>query len=308
MGTVTLEPGTSAVLGRSKACDFALVDPSVSRSHASVRSEGGVWSIADESSRHGTLVNGERLEAGVWRPLGRGDQVTIGPWILRAWMGEDDPPSLSRPSTVTSASPRLVREQRGEYVEALDEAKLGDLARHRLGVLIECAATIHAAETESDLATAVVSSALSGTGYGRAALLRPGSSFSPGDFGSGSADVEVLAALSRQVESAANTSASFPVSASLMAKAASGKPARLGGIVAGEGDYGQSIADLRIHSALCAPVEVGGTIEAYLYLDARGGEGSVQADAAEFCLALARICGLAMANRQRAVLARKSQL
>jgi sigma-B regulation protein RsbU (phosphoserine phosphatase) len=62
---------------------------------------------------------------------------------------------------------------------------------------------------------------------------------------------------------------------------------------------------MRIHSALCAPVFLGDAVEGYLYLDARGQESSVRADAAGYCEAVARAYGLAVANVKRADLERR---
>ena len=64
-------------------------------------------------------------------------------------------------------------------------------------------------------------------------------------------------------------------------------------------DYGQSIADLNIHSAMCCPVEVDEAVAACLYLDARGAEASVALDDTGFCEALSRVAGLAIANLRR---------
>src|SRR5262249_4009123 len=66
-----------------------------------------------------------------------------------------------------------------------------------------------------------------------------------------------------------------------------------------------SIAELGIHSALCAPVPIGDDVIAYVYLDARGSESSVRADAAGFCEAIARAYGLALANLKRTELERR---
>jgi len=67
-------------------------------------------------------------------------------------------------------------------------------------------------------------------------------------------------------------------------------------------NYGQSIAELEIHSALCVPVGLGGSVTGYLYLDARGRESQVRSDAASFCESLAIAYGLSVANIQRAEL------
>src|SRR5205814_10676781 len=67
-------------------------------------------------------------------------------------------------------------------------------------------------------------------------------------------------------------------------------------------NYGQSIASLGIHSALCAPIVFGAAVVGFLYFDARGQESPVHPEAAGFCQAISRMCGLAMANLKRAEL------
>jgi len=74
-------------------------------------------------------------------------------------------------------------------------------------------------------------------------------------------------------------------------------------------DWGQSIAELEIHSAMCCPILVDDLVAACLYLDARGAEDAVAPDAAGFCEALAQLAGLAMANlRRRSMQARQREL
>jgi hypothetical protein len=94
---------------------------------------------------------------------------------------------------------------------------------------------------------------------------------------------------------------------SLLRAASSGQPARL----AADSEVPQthSIISLGITAALCAPIMLGSTVAAYLYLDARGAEGRAKPDAEAFCMAIARLCGLAMANLKRVELeGRQKQL
>jgi hypothetical protein len=67
-------------IGRSVAADIRLDDPSVSRRHALVVSEGNeLLRILDDRSLNGVFVNGELVE---WGRLGDGDEVTIGRYHL----------------------------------------------------------------------------------------------------------------------------------------------------------------------------------------------------------------------------------
>lgn len=314
-------------VGRGRQNEVYLPDPAVSRLHATLSQRGERWFLTDESSRHGTKVNGVRLEPGWATVLSEADVITIGPWTLRVrpagagWStaglatGSTAGPTGAQAQGGTRLATVVRAEEPGERVERINEAALGRLAQQRLGLLLECAAAVHGAGDEASLAEALVRAALAGSGFGRAALLRTGPGWTaaagPED---GAAHglwneglwneglgIEILCALVRRPGGATPETRAFPVSASLIAEASSGLPARLGGWSGGGGgaDVGHSITDLRIHTALCVPLLVGERVDAYLYLDARGGESVVEADAAEFCTALARMGGLAMANRRR---------
>jgi hypothetical protein len=73
---LALTSRSSVTFGRSRACDCVLLDPTVSRQHASLRHVEGSWFLRDLRSANGTSVNG-------WRVLGEvevrpGDRVTFG--------------------------------------------------------------------------------------------------------------------------------------------------------------------------------------------------------------------------------------
>src|ERR1019366_5515865 len=62
-------------VGRRTDRDLVMADPRVSREHAQfVREADGTY-IVDHSSRHGTFVNGERVDR---RKLARNDRVEFG--------------------------------------------------------------------------------------------------------------------------------------------------------------------------------------------------------------------------------------
>jgi hypothetical protein len=74
-GRRTVLSGDLVVVGRSRDCDLVLDDPNVSRRHAEVRRENGVWVIADCGSTNGLKVNGRRVAEA---PLKPGDEITLG--------------------------------------------------------------------------------------------------------------------------------------------------------------------------------------------------------------------------------------
>ncbi|MBK7406563.1 MAG: SpoIIE family protein phosphatase [Phycisphaerales bacterium] len=291
LAELRFDPGADVVLGRSATSDVQLADPAVSRRHARLVSQAGAWFITDLASRAGVLLNAQLLAPDTPTPLSDLDLVAIGPWTFRVHVG------------VASAAMRTIamgpdRLDPGERVESVPERELRSIARRRLDLLIECAASINAATSERALARAVVDAAREGTGFPRAALFRVA-----GD------GVAVLAS-GGEAEVRADS-----FSRTLITMASSGQIARLSHDV--PMTHGESIARLGIQAAVCAPLMIGTAVDAFLYLDDRrrradmpGGEArpdtrtEVRADAAAFCQALCRIGGLALANLRRAALER----
>ena len=70
-------PDDSITLGRAPDCDCLLTEPSVSRRHAELRSDGERWLLRDLGSRNGTRVNGVRVTAET--EVRQGDVVAVGP-------------------------------------------------------------------------------------------------------------------------------------------------------------------------------------------------------------------------------------
>lgn len=70
-----------ASIGRSEDSDIFLVDPSVSRNHASVKIETDGIIVTDLDSTNGTFVNGERITGS--RRLVSGDVLTFGNTQMR---------------------------------------------------------------------------------------------------------------------------------------------------------------------------------------------------------------------------------
>jgi len=63
------------VLGRSKDCDLQVLDPNVSRRHAEVRFDDGVYTVVDLGSTNGIEVDGSRVDVLV---LDDGTRFTVG--------------------------------------------------------------------------------------------------------------------------------------------------------------------------------------------------------------------------------------
>lgn len=272
-------------IGRSSDCEILLPAPTVSRQHAQISHAGDHWQIRDLGGTNGTFLNTIKLEGQEPSVLAESDRLQIGPWILQVGTME---------ATTVSLPTEHDEEEIERRVQRIAPDEVAALARHRLSLFIECAGRINQAGDESEQAEAILSSALDGTGFGRAALLR---SLAEGD------QVEVLHFKNR----ATGPDKFETFSRSLIRAAANGDMVSL--LSDTQPDYGQSIADLNIHSAMCCPIMVDDMVASILYLDARGAEATVQSDAAGFCQALVRIAGLAIANmRRRELLERQQRL
>jgi len=273
-------------LGRGSTCEFALLDDGVSRRHALLVRRRGEWFLIDEGSSAGTYINGVRVPRQSPAPLATGDLLRIGPWVFRVVVGEVKTASAS---TVDDVAPSQRIERPGH-----DRSARSD---RRLRLLGEAIGRLNAAPNEDAAARTVLDSALRGTGYARGAVLRRPRQ----DANTGAGLVEIVCV----VRADPNDDSEFRFSRSLLDSAAAGET-----VVLTEGRtpanvYGQSLAELEIHSALCVPVMLGGSVTGHLYLDARGRESSVRPDAAGFCEALAIAYGLAVASLHRAELERR---
>ena len=154
---------TGGVIGRSAESDIRLPAPTVSRQHATVEHSGDQWTITDLGGTNGTFLNDVRLESSSQSLLVEGDRLQIGPWTLQ--IGTMEATTVSMPTAPDE-------EDVEDRVQRIDPADMAALARHRLSLFIECAGMINRAADETEQAEAILSSAIEGTGFGRAALLR----------------------------------------------------------------------------------------------------------------------------------------
>lgn len=74
--------GDVVTIGRGPDRTIRIDDSRASRQHASLRSQGGVWTVTDDGSSNGTRVNGVELTAGRPQVLADGDRIGVGPVTL----------------------------------------------------------------------------------------------------------------------------------------------------------------------------------------------------------------------------------
>jgi len=289
LAPIALKPGDAPVcIGRASTCHAVLSDPDgiVSRLHAELdfvgrpgvpAADGVLWRLTDKSSRHGTWVNGNRLTPETPVPLRDGDRVRVGPWTLRVGVG---------PTTSTGAARLMLtsddRASTMTMIKRVQPDPLAGAASRRLELLMRYATAVGGALTEADIAAAAIEALSAGTGFPRLAVLRR----------VGDDQVEVLS-------SKGPADAGF--SRTLLQGAAEGQTVVL--TASDTPNYGQSVLSLGITAALCAPVLIDGQPDAFLYLDARGGEAPASSGAhgetAAFTQAIAKLCGLGFADLLR---------
>ena len=300
-----------ATLGRGDGCQIKMPPEAdkVSRQHARFvhdpndhdgdgTPDSGGWRVADLASRWGTTLNGVKLVANREVPMSDGDLLRVTPWTFsfstkgvpkRGLLAQAD--EATHTTLVRSFAPGdgTMSGLGGSLAAGLgvDPPAMGE---DLLTLLLDAATAVHAAETEMALAETLADAALRGTGLARAAVLRPldiagrieviHARYGPGGF-----------------ESGRDGPAGF--SRSLLAAASDGSVAELTDDAV---DISQSIVQLGISAAVCAPLMLGGSPAAFLYLDNHGGTTRFNAPrqgAAAFSLALARMAGLALANLKR---------
>ncbi|HEX2886374.1 FHA domain-containing protein [Vineibacter terrae] len=109
-------------IGRRSDNGWVLPDvtASISRKHATVELEGGVWHLVDESA-NGTLHNGQVVGRGHSRLLAAGDVITIGAYEIIVEHAGDGLPAASQDSWVATDPPRWAHPHGAEEVWAGDD-------------------------------------------------------------------------------------------------------------------------------------------------------------------------------------------
>ncbi len=149
-------PHTPVSIGRRPESDIHLRDSRISRQHAIIRAEDGHYLIEDSRSRHGTFVNGERVEEP--RELVAGDRIDFG--------------------VPDSYSLLFVTEEEGleELLERVDTPSGTDVVSQqirKLNLFLEVGRALHTGLALEDVLVVVVDACLDITGSERGFLLLP---------------------------------------------------------------------------------------------------------------------------------------
>lgn len=280
---IQLTPPDHKVIGRGSASDIVLDDErgSLSRKHLEIVHEGGRWIARDLGSRNGTLMNGVLLVAREANHLEHGSVLLLGNWELLILGANSEETGAGEQSTLIPVGDDPVG--MSDRFERVRDEPLSHLASHRLAALLECSDSIHACETLAEASRVALDAMLSSTGYTRGAFVRTMD------------DDDVLETLAFESREPLESVDSVRFSRSLLRVASEGDVVRLS-TSSSTKDYGQSIVDLDIHSALCIPIISGESPVGYLYLDARGSEHLVSHDSSSFGRAIGNLLASIAAN------------
>ncbi len=69
-------------VGRARDCALPLESGFISRNHARLERHGSAWYVADEGSKNGVVLNGQRIPTGESHVIVRGDTLRIGDYSL----------------------------------------------------------------------------------------------------------------------------------------------------------------------------------------------------------------------------------
>ena len=214
--------------------------------------------------------------------IDHGDRLAFPPHEYRVRIGGH---------SATAKASVIALDERGDdagQVEQISHRELNSLAAKRLGLLMDRAGAISEARDQAELVECVLEILLDGTGFGRAAILRPIDE---------DGRVEVIGCMGQSAETR-------PFSSTLIAAARRGETVRL----SSEQDLSQAVSIVAggVQSAICTPVRSGASIAGLIYLDATDSSADAVDDAA-YCAAIARLHGLALGNLQRQELERRQE-
>ncbi len=287
--TLALSGDKMLTIGRRPEHDLILASgATVSRDHAFLTphqvGKSRKWTLQDNGSRHGTTLNGVRLEPNRGVSIRAGDLIVIEPFTFQVV----DPHQKRNLTQTIDDSLHAT----GTSIRRIEKTQGGGLAHEKLRALLICSREIHEAGSEVAMAAAVAEAAAAATAFGNVAIVKPAGS---------EGMVEVLATKGRIVNDGVPN-----ISRSLLDAALECEPVRFQRTEVVD-DQAQSIMQYSIEEALCVPIMLGHAVAGCIYLDNRDGQlqGQHVMDDVEFCTGLAEITALAMSNLMRVDIERR---
>lgn len=282
-----LQPGVSLLVGRVRSCDVAVLDPTVSRSHAELKVVGKVLQVRDLGSSNGTFVNGEKvtnceLEVGAVLMFGK------VPFNVVQHAAPPVMPVTTRPAPVEGATifHQIAVRHSGSVGNALGVTSSEvDKVRQKLATLLEVSKGLSRALEVNALLDKIVGYAYQTLEADRVAILMV------------DAQGELQPCISRDKRGAAGQRA---VPQSIAKKSITEKVALLSDNAGVDQRFGgQSILIQQVRSAICAPL-IGSEDRALgvLYVDSPNLTHRFSEEDLEFLVAFAGIAAVAIENSQ----------
>ncbi len=119
-------------IGRSQDCELWLGDDGVSRKHARLFQQDGVYQIEDTESANGTFVQGQRVESQVLRD---GDVIQFGPTaVFRYTVTDESQEALLQQLYDASVTDALTGAHNREHFDTQLRSELSYARRHKADV------------------------------------------------------------------------------------------------------------------------------------------------------------------------------
>jgi adenylate cyclase len=294
--TYDLRDGVPLIVGRAPTCDLPVFDPTISRRHAELTSDGGAVVVRDLGSSNGTFVNGMKTSNAL---LAVNDTVAFGKVSFKLASYAAPTPSSSMPGVSRPmAGATIIRqipmpEARAGVVSSRTPAK--DKSQEKLATLLEVSKGLTRAVDVDTILAKIVGYAYQTLDVDRVAILLLDEH----------GDLVPKIARDRRGADAPRT-----VPQSIARQAIQEKSALLTDN-AGEDERfgGDSIVMQQVRSAICAPL-IGSEdrVLGVLYVDNPSMAHQFSDDDLEFLVAFAGIAAVAIENSQFAERIRREAL
>jgi signal transduction histidine kinase len=311
-------PDTLAqLLGRSSEA-LALSDNTVSRRHAELTPDGGVWFVRDLGSQNGTFVNGVRVEGRV--PLRAGDQLRIG-LTLMSFGTSAEPPlrtspvRLAGPERVSTSIERAIASSEDSVILALEldapvpgpgsgagvgpggtvgGTVFGGVAGGSLRALYKVTTLISALPERQALLEGVLDIAFSEIGPERGCVVL----IEHGEQRAAVARVAGKGAEPRQRSGPDGPAPRMDVPRTILQHALEKSEGVLSTNAMADPRFrkGDSVQRLSVRSAMCAPIRSGQRTLGAIYLDSSAGAGQFTAERLQLLNAIGQQTGLALVH------------
>ena len=285
--------GEAMSIGRSSESDFQLLDLGVSRFHCVIEAQPDGLSVTDLSSSNGTLVNGQPIKR---QPLAKGDEVRIGPVtlvveslperrrVVPARVFSERDPAQARVVRAVEAHDTAVFEPRAAGVREGSPSRI----QRDLAALYRIVSEINAQPGMAKLLATLLDTVLDAIHAERGFLLLV-------DETTG----EVLPQEVRVRPSAA-VDPKLPISSAVVRDAMEKRVSILCPDLMADERFrdGDALVMDHIRSALCAPLDAGGTVVGAIYLDSGSERSPFDEDDLDLLTAIARQAGMALHRAQ----------